>query len=289
MEFDGIVCFACGDWWYHNRGHFDMQLMRRFRRELPILYVNSMGLKFPSFKEGGHFFRRIRRKLGSVRKWLVQDSPNFLVFSPFSVPLYSRPRLRKLNAWSVRMQFRHALHRSGIRRPLAWVVSPPAFDLVKKLKLSGLVYQRTDDFKEFDGGNRSAIAEMDEGLIRMADLVIHVNRTLHEESIALGARSLLVSHGVDFDLFSPEGRGGEPQDMIEVPHPRIGFYGGIDNHTFDLPFYLKVVDLLPDFHFVLVGACSLDKAPLQLRKNVHLLGQKPYEEIPAYGRSFDVA
>ena len=25
---DGIICFGGEDWWYHNRGHYDIQMMR---------------------------------------------------------------------------------------------------------------------------------------------------------------------------------------------------------------------------------------------------------------------
>ncbi len=28
--FDGVICFGGEDWWYHNRGHYDI----RMRREL---------------------------------------------------------------------------------------------------------------------------------------------------------------------------------------------------------------------------------------------------------------
>jgi hypothetical protein len=37
-----IVCFAGSDWWYHNRGHIDMQLMRLFAKETVTLYANTM-------------------------------------------------------------------------------------------------------------------------------------------------------------------------------------------------------------------------------------------------------
>ena len=29
-DFESVICFGGEDWWYHNRGHIDMQLMRRF-------------------------------------------------------------------------------------------------------------------------------------------------------------------------------------------------------------------------------------------------------------------
>jgi len=36
-----FVCFGGEDWWYHNRGHIDMQLIQRFARSGTTLYVNS--------------------------------------------------------------------------------------------------------------------------------------------------------------------------------------------------------------------------------------------------------
>ena len=42
-SFDGIICFGGEDWWDHDPGHYDMQLMRRLAGEVPVLYVNSPG------------------------------------------------------------------------------------------------------------------------------------------------------------------------------------------------------------------------------------------------------
>jgi glycosyltransferase involved in cell wall biosynthesis len=41
--------------------------------------------------------------------------------------------------------------------------------------------------------------------------------------------------------------------------------------------------------FVFVGEASSDIDGLQKRKNVWLLGKKPYEQVPHYGKCFDVA
>src|SRR5690606_29139771 len=32
--FDGVICFGGEDWWYHNRGHFDMQIMRELSKRV---------------------------------------------------------------------------------------------------------------------------------------------------------------------------------------------------------------------------------------------------------------
>ena len=85
-EFDGIICFGGEDWWYHNRGHFDMQMMREASKQLPVLYVNSIGVRQHSSGEGSMFFVRIWRKLKSVLRGLVRVRPLFHVFSPVSSP-----------------------------------------------------------------------------------------------------------------------------------------------------------------------------------------------------------
>jgi glycosyltransferase involved in cell wall biosynthesis len=287
--YDGVVCFALGDWWYHNRGHFDMQLMKRFAHLVPVLYVNAMGMRVPSLREGGMCLKRVVRKARSIAHGFTRCGPRFYVFSPFSIPAYSRPALRRANAALVRMQVRLAIRRAGLHRPLVWVVSPPAADIACHLPRAALVYQRTDDFKQFTGVDCAAVAHMDDQLIAAADLVIHVNRSLHDESLAKGARGLLTGHGVDYEAFARQTTPWEPPDIGCIPHPRIGYYGGIDAHTFDPELLLAVAAQLPEMHFVLVGACSLPPGTFTGAANIHLLGQKPYEQIPSYGRAFDVA
>jgi len=290
VEYDGVICFSCGDWWYHNRGHFDMQVMKRMARTVPVLYVNAMGMRFPSTREGRMFATRILRKLRSVSRGFVKYAKDFYVLSPFSVPVYTRPLLRRINVHLVRAQVQIGARLAGIRCPLMWVVSPPAMDVICPMRRAAIVYQRTDDFKEFPGVNSRVIAEMDQRLVAQADLVVHVNRGLHEEVVARGGRSFLTGHGVDYDLFAADGdERSEPHDIACIPHPRVGFFGGIDSHTFDTDLLRCVASLLPDISFVLVGAASIDVSAFEGLGNVYLLGKKPYEDIPSYGRHFDVA
>ena len=72
-------------------------------------------------------------------------------------------------------------------------------------------------------------------------------------------RQLLITHGVDLDMFIAAGnsRAPGPADIAVLKRPRVGFIGGIDAHTFDPPLFLKVARALPDVNFVLVGGCSL--------------------------------
>jgi glycosyltransferase involved in cell wall biosynthesis len=284
--FDGVVCFGGEDWWYHNRGHFDMQMMREFSGHCPVLYVNSIGMRVPRVGEGKMFFRRVARKLRSLRRGLVRVRPNFAVLSPFVAPG------RTGMAISRRVlpgQVRRGAARIGVNRPLVWVNCPPGVEALDGIGGAGLVYQRTDRYESFKGVDHDLIRGYDLKLKAKADVTLFCSRLLFDEEKHECRHAIFVDHGVDFEAFALAGAasGTEPDDIRPIPRPRVGFVGGIDSHTFDPELFVEVARLSPQFQFVLVGACSLPPGWCTL-PNVTLLGQRPYEQVPAYMAACDV-
>jgi GT2 family glycosyltransferase/glycosyltransferase involved in cell wall biosynthesis len=288
--FDGIICFGGVDWWYHNRGHYDLQMMRELSKRVPVLYVNSIGMRTPSVREGSMFAKRILRKLKSLRQGLVEARPNFFVFSPATLPggAASSRLVRGMLAYQVR----RAASRCGIRNPLLWIACPPAAAVIDHIEHVSLVYQRTDRFEAFHGVDQEQIAGFDRKLKARADLVLFCARELYNSERDDCRRAVFVDHGVDFEYFRDAGiafeqHGIEPEDLRGIGRPRAGFVGGIDAHTFDPELFLEVAAQLADVQFVMVGACSLPEGWCRL-PNVHLLGQRPYEEVAAYMAACDV-
>ena len=284
---DGIICFGGEDWWYHNRGHFDMQLMREMSAHVPVLYVNSIGMRVPRPTEGAMFVTRVRRKLKSMRRGLVRVRDRFAVMSPLAMP----GKLgRTLTKNVMPGQVARAARTLGIERPLLWVACPPGAQAIRRIAPVATVYQRTDRFEEFPGVDRTAIEAFDRELRASADLTLFCSRILYEAERDVCPNALFVDHGVDYDRFAAAGvdATSEPADVRDLPRPRAGFIGGIDAHTFDPALFERVVDLLPDVHFVLVGACSLPEDWLRAKKNVTFVGQKPYDGVPGYMAACDV-
>lgn len=283
-SFDGVICFGGVDWWYHNRGHYDLQMMRELSAELPVLYVNSIGMRVPRVGEGAMFARRVTRKLKSLSRGLVRVRERFGVYSP----VFGPGRLGDLVAPFVPGQVRRAARRMGIQRPLLWVACPPAVRFLDALDPVGLVYQRTDRFEAFAGVDPKFIGTCNRTLLERADLTLYCSSLLQEEEQGRTKRAAFVDHGVDFDAFERAGMRGEPPaDVAAIPRPRAGFVGGIDAHTFDPPLFLELARRMEDVSFVLVGGCSLPEGWCTL-PNVHLLGRKPYEEVARYMAAADV-
>lgn len=284
LPYDGILCFGGEDWWYHNRGHFDFQMMREFSHHLPVLYVNSLGMRFPKLGEGSVFLARLRRKWASMRRGIVDVRDNFSVYSPLTIPGKFG---RRLSRSSLVAQTRWVLRKSGFRNPLVWVAIPTAWNVMREFREFDFVYQRTDRYEEFPGVDREQIKHYDEELKKAAKLTVFCASELHRAEASDCGNALYVDHGVDFDAFARSAFCEEPEDMRDIPHPRAGFVGGIDLQTFDPELYEDVVAALPDVHFVLVGGSTLPSDWLEV-PNVHHLGRKDYDEVWRYPGHCDV-
>lgn len=291
-EHPGYICFAAVDWWYHNRAHSELQLMTRIAQTRKVLLVNSIGMRMPLPGRSTKFWFRIWRKFKSTLKLVkhpIPETPNFAVLSPLILPFYSTPWARKLNAVLVRAQVRAAQRWLRIVDPIIIVTIPTAWEVVRPMRRRALIANRSDKHSQFDEADNDYIAEMELALLRNADVSLFVSRAILDEEIEeTRGRGVFFDHGVDVEHFTIDDDVPEPADLRPIPHPRIGFFGGLDDYIIDFDLLERIARDLPDAQLVLIGdaTCSMDR--FERFPNVHWLGYKPYAEIPRYGAGFDV-
>ena len=285
-----FIYFGGNDWWYHNRAHMDMQLAKHFAKRGPTVYVNSIVMQKLNLSNRRDFMARLVRKTKSIFTGLKKTDAGFWVFSPFTLPVHHIPIASWFNQLLLRLQIQHIAHRIGAYNPIVLAAIPAACNTALKLEKRKLVYQRTDRFEEFIGIDVETITKFDRKLKAEADLTIFVSKKLYEEESSQCKNALFLDHGVDFDLFVSACQDPyRPADIANIPKPIIGYFGAIHWHTVNIELIEKVAELLPHISFVLIGAAMSDCSHLFGKKNIWLLGQKPYEQIPHYGKCFDVA
>jgi len=293
----GVVLFSAQDYWYHNRAHSDVQLARALSEDRPVLLVNSLGMRMPTPGSTTQPLRRILRKVAStlraVRRPERERHPHLWVMTPVSVPVHGRPLLSRLNAWSVRVQVRLVARLLGIAVPDVVVTLPTAWDVARRLPARSVVVNRSDRYSSLPEADRELVAGLERSMLEVCDAALYVSdELLEDERALLGSsqdRAVLLGHGVDLDHFDAGSVTAEPADLAQVRRPRVGFFGGIDDYVVDLELLRRVAVELPEAELVLVGAATCPMDDLVALPNVHWLGMKPYEEIPAYGAGFDVA
>lgn len=285
-HFDGIICIGGEDWWYHNRGHYDFQIMRRLAKYWPVLFVNSIGVRVPSTADKRVFLERIGRKIKSLSRGFVTVEPGFHVYSPLTVPGTAG---QSLTRWALAPQIKIAARRAGIRQPLLWIHCPEGAGLDRLLDPVATVMQRTDRFESFPEADGAIIQCQIDYLKAHSDLVIYASQLLYDEERASVQGSMLAGHGVDIEYFISAGDcvDGVPVDIEGIHGPRVGFIGGIDRHTFDPELFCGVVERLPNVNFVMVGGSSMPEGWIKAQ-NVHFIGRKPYDQIASYMAAMDV-
>jgi UDP-galactopyranose mutase len=164
-----------------------------------------------------------------------------------------------------------------------------ALAFTRELDASAIVYDCMDELSAFHGAPPELL-RLEAELFERADLVFTGGRSLYE---AKRDRHQSVYHfpsSVDAAHFR-RARGTVPAvvDQARIPRPRLGFYGVIDERM-DLDLLRGLAAARPDWHIVLIGPVTkIDENSLPRGANLHYLGPRPYDDLPAYLAGWDVA
>jgi glycosyltransferase involved in cell wall biosynthesis len=148
----------------------------------------------------------------------------------------------------------------------------------------------TDEITGFANTDPQLAAETERHLLKKVHIALTTAPSLYESKRHLVRECYLVRNGVTPERFRPalENRLPLPDDIQMISHPRIGFVGVIAEWV-DIDLLVHVAFMRPQWSFVLVGPIKKSIALSDLPPNVHLLGPKPYDMVPAYLQGIDVA
>lgn len=219
----------------------------------------------------------------------LPDRPDYTVMSPILFPFYSSAKARAFNAWFIRVQVQRQARKLGIENPHLILTLPTAWEVARKMQRSSLVYNRSDKHSGFTEVDNDLIVGLEQELIRKADRVLYCCRALMESETDLaGDRARFLDHGVDIKHFARRPPSGAVTGL-GIARPIIGFFGGLDDYVVDFDLIEYVARERPQYSIVLIGLATLPLDRLKAHPNIHLLGYKPYEEIPTLGADFDIS
>ena len=82
-----------------------------------------------------------------------------------------------------------------------------------------------------------------------------------------------------------------PDDVSEIPHPRVGIVGSFNNTKEDFDLLEHIASEKPGYSLVFVGPVMEDvqlEKYSNLKQRAHFLGRKQYEQLPQYINAMDV-
>ena len=264
-----LICFS------HLRWNFVFQrpqhLMCRFAREMSVIYWEEpvdVGPKETAYLQ--------------VRE--AEDAPGLRVVVPHL------PEGMPEDAREAALSRLLDAHVASIRGPLiAWYYTPMMLPFSKHLTPDLTVFDAMEELSKFKFAPEHLLT-LEQELLDRSDIVFTGGSSLFEAKKDRHHNVHCFPSSVDRAHFcKARARQFEPADQEDLPRPRLGFYGVIDER-FDTELLGKIAELRPQWSFVMLGpVVKISEDDLPRRPNIHYLGGKTYDQLPAYLSGWDVA
>lgn len=254
-----------------------------------VAFVSNAASPFHLLRDRSEF----RRRLGSFRRQGSLSSDGhlwsmapFALLTPHDVPLLrSRLAHRNWQRSTIPALVRQVRQRGFGDVDLLYIDSPGQLfwlDEIKHRASAARVMDRMGGFARYADEMRQLETE----LISRVDVTFYSALDLREELAELGAASPVhLPNGVDFTHFASAA--DPPSDLEPVPAPVVIYAGAIDK-WFDFELVNALTGSMTDVSFVFIGPDRIARERLDARPNVHVLGWRSFDELPAYLQAADV-
>jgi UDP-galactopyranose mutase len=177
----------------------------------------------------------------------------------------------------------------GIREYVFWYYTPMALSFTKNFSPKASIYDCMDELSAFKGAH-SRLGDFEQELFRRVDLVFTGGQSLYEAKRNAHPAVYPFPSSIDVSHFGKARTiTSDPEDQAAIPHPRLGFFGVIDER-FDIELLDAMARMRPDWQFVMIGPIvKIHPDTLPKHPNIHYLGAKKYEELPGYLAGWDIA
>jgi len=184
----------------------------------------------------------------------------------------------------------HPLLKGRFDRSIHWFYSPmtaPVF--LREFGHHGIVYDCMDELANFRFAPAD-IAQREQFLLERADVVFTGGYQLYQAKSKFHVNTHFFGCGVDTQHF---GRARVtstviPPELAALPRPVFGYFGVIDERL-DYDLIARLANAFPDGSVAMVGPLAkVERHMLPTAANIHWLGHRAYDDLPAIVKGFDV-
>ena len=301
-----IVCIAPDSW--ESLYRTQQQIMGRLAKDYRVIFYE------PGRKLGDN---QIKSAVNATKNFFsvnvtkpmenlevvpgVPSLPLFRTQLPKSVLQISTPVTSRINyLYSVR-HLKRTLKVLNVKDPILWlwgfgdfgISAPRLIDDIDNIGSCYLVYDEGPDFAH-NVRIKEILRNADNIATQKSSFVITTSQSQLDRRIDLNSEILFMPNGVDFPHFnSPLVKDvALPADIANLPKPIIGFSGWM-GYQMDVPLLIKIAERFSSGSLVLCGPNTIpasdELTQLMGMPNVHFLGSKKPQDLPAYFQAFDVA
>jgi len=251
------------------------------------LYINPCYYSFAGYLRDVACQKKTPRRLYAIE----YKEPCFQVVTlpPLLPKGLEFPFIARLNYLALTPLIRRVALKLHLDDPVLWLSLPPDRALIGKFCERLVVYDCMDRHAAFRSGRAaSRLSREEERLLQEVDVVFASSQDLFGHCARYNDNVYLVRNGVDAEWFRSRAGSFPSAHLAREPSkPMIGYVGTIGPWV-DVCLLREIASSFPGARLELVGPVEVDLSPLENLPNVRLVGQVPYESVPALIQGMDV-
>ena len=288
LQGETIVIISDVDW----RGHWvcEQQISSLLSEQNRVLYIEQTRTLLSFLNKSGDTSPLNKIKLISRGVQKRRDNL-FTVSPPLILPFKYLPVIYQVNQTIRLLWLKRIMKNLSFNSPIVITFDPDSGAMIGQLGEKLSIFYRNDNHDKrglWFNPNR-LVKKREAQLMNKVDLVCALTNGLARICRECNANTFVLPNGVNLELFS--GSSGEPEDISEIPHPRIGIIGMLDWRT-----DVELIEILAHNHqewsIVFIGPVNPSDhkmfKKLRTMANVHFLGLKRVSDIPRYMKAVDV-
>jgi len=240
----------------------------------------------------------LMRRIGPIDliRGYREVNSNLRVFMPLTISPTEKPNLVTFNIRRL-SRFLDLIEMSDI---ILWVYHQVMDAYIDKIPHSLLIYDCVDEYSKFpnfaERGLSDYVSKKEEHIAKKADIVFATTESLVRKMRRFNSNVHFTPNVGDYGRFKNVRMGviKRAKELEPIEKPIIGFTGAIDSYKLNLGLVYKCAKSYPNFSFVLIGPVGVSESTnmskleeLKKLKNVHFLGERPYDVMPNFFEGFD--
>ena len=286
--------------WYYNIGSNCKDIATRLAEHNRVLYVNKpLNRKtwHSKAKDEGvqlHYdiIKHKKNKIEKIQKNMWQLFPESIIESINWLPsTFAFKKINYINNSRLSKNIRAALKELNFNDIILFNDNDiyNGYYLKELLKPSLYIYYCRDYMRGYDYWRKHCTV-LEPELIKKSDAVVTNSEYYAAYCGMHNHSSYYIGQGCNLNLFDGNKNYETPADIKKIAYPIIGYTGTLDADRLDEKIIAAIAETHTRFNIVLVGPeyKNFENTILRNYDNVHFLGRKPLQELPAYINAFDV-
>lgn len=295
-DLPNIIYFLGRDWQYESRRPH-LEGLGKYSRLLcvePPITVDSPFRKPKDFLQWLAGRRGLRHLSDTL--WLYRP----VAIVPYYISLRF-PVLECVNRAMMRASLRKVLDKLDMKNMVLMISHPAQYYAIGMLGERIVCYEVDDAYAEtvtLSTGAKRRVTATEEQVLKKADIVFTSAHNLAENKKRLNPRTYFVLNAAAVAFFAKalDVSTQIPSDLLRINPPRIALIGHItENHT-DIELFNYLAERHPEWSIVVIGMLEVSngfkRSPAFVKwrtsPNIHYLGFRAYETLPAYLKGLDV-